>query len=224
MKVSSMKKELIIFDMDGVIIDSERVSDQIWQAILKDYGLHLSDQDRLSLIGTDGVAIRKFFLEKFKVDHFDELSAEWFKRYQAYDDTIGIPIKAGVMDYLKHLKASGPKIAVATSSPTFLAEKLLKKIQVYDLMDYHVYGDMVSKRKPDPMIYHKVMDYFKVDKEKVLIFEDSFSGVKAANHAQVDVVLVDDLADVRYRDGIHFVDFIYSFNDDHEKCNAIIFK
>lgn len=128
------------------------------------------------------------------------------------------------MDYIKHLKASGPKIAVATSSPTFLAEKLLKKIQVSHLMDYHVFGDMVTKRKPDPMIYHKVIDYFKIDKDKVLIFEDSFSGVKAANNAQVDVVLVDDLADVRHREGIHFIDFIYSFNDDHEKCNAIIFK
>lgn len=219
-----MKKELIIFDMDGVIIDSERVSDQIWKDIFKDFDLYLSDQDRLSIIGRDEVGIRKLFLEKFEDDHFDKLSDEWFKRYEIYDDQIGIPIKSGVLNYLEHLKAAGVKLAVATSAPSFLARKQLKKVQVHDLMDYHVYGDMVTKRKPDPMIYHKVIDYFKVDKEKVLIFEDSFSGVKAANNAKVDVVLVDDLADVRQQEGIHFIDAIYSFNDDHEKCNAIIFK
>lgn len=95
MKVSSMKKELIIFDMDGVIIDSERVSDMVWEAILKDFGLHLSDQDRLSFIGRDGVAIRKFLLEKFGVDHFDALSDEWSNAIKLMMIPTGFLLKQG---------------------------------------------------------------------------------------------------------------------------------
>ncbi len=218
-----MKKKLVILDMDGVIIDSERVSDQVWKQLFTKHDLMIGETDRLSFIGKDDDAITKYVKEKYQGHYYKTFVQEWFDLYIAHEKKFGIPIKEGVFDYINHLKSKGIKLAVASTTSSKVAIDFLRKANVYHLMDYHMFGDMVTKHKPDPLIYNKVIEYFGVKKHEALIFEDSYSGVKAANNAGIDVILVDDFSKVSHKKGIHFVDTIESFKQCYDKCDPVIF-
>jgi HAD superfamily hydrolase (TIGR01509 family) len=200
-----MSKKLVIFDMDGVLLDSEKLSDQCWKQTFKDHMLPFTDQERLSLVGMSIAKSRDMFLKKLSEDRFEELQAYSFDIFFKHVDEFGIDVKEGIFELIEELNKLNIKTAVASSTVSSKAIRLLKKADLYDRLDYHIFGDMVDHTKPDPEIFNRVVQHFMLDKEDALIFEDSYSGIKAANNAEVDVIWIEDMVDLRDKKGIYYL-------------------
>ncbi len=200
-----MSKKLVIFDMDGVLLDSEKLSDQCWKQTFKDNMLPFTEQERLSLVGMSIAQSRAMFFKKLSVDRFEELQDYSFDLFFKHVDEFGIDVKEGIIEFIEKLNKFNIKTAVASSTVSSKAIKLLKRADLYDRLDFHIFGDMVEHTKPNPEIYNLVVKHFMFSKEEALIFEDSYSGVKAANNAEIDVIWIEDMVDLRKNEDIHYL-------------------
>ena len=200
-----MKNKLVIFDMDGVLLDTEIISDACWKQTFEDKGLEFSKKQRRSLIGKSIAETKELFIRTFNKDVFDEVHDYWLALFTKHIDELGVDAKEGVIDFITFLKARKIHVAVASSTHSYKAIPLLKRVGLYDLLDYHMFGDMVEVTKPNPEIYNRVVEYFGIDKRDALIFEDSLAGVEAANNANIDVVWIEDLADLNDEKHLKYV-------------------
>lgn len=215
-----MKKKLVIFDMDGLLLDSERVMDLCWDITFRENNIEFSKEERHHLIGMGFRDAQVFFEERFNnSDTFWELRKYRELVFMKHLDEFGIDIKDGVTELIELLKKESVKIAVASSTMQERGEMLLKMSNIHNLFDYHIYGDMVKQSKPNPDIFLRVVNHFKVELEQSLVLEDSFYGVKAANNANIDVMWVKDLVDI---DTKGTVNYINKFNSIKEAIPTII--
>lgn len=207
-----MRKKCVIFDMDGVLLNSEAVSDKLWKKTFSDNGYVFTEAQRKSLIGLSIDSTRKLFKETFNEDCFDKLHNYWLNLYLNHISTTGIEVKDGIYNVINELKKRGFLVAVASSTHSHKAQKLLKKVNLYELFDCHMFGDMVEVSKPNPTIYLKVLEFLKIDRHEALIFEDSYPGVKGANNAKIDVVWVEDQYDLEKHEDVHYLFKVRSFS------------
>lgn len=218
-----MKKKLVIFDMDGVLLDTERISDYCWEIAFFEKGLVFSEKQRRSLIGKSIPETRKLFIESFKEDIFDELHDTWLALFSKHINELGVDVKEGIFDFIALLKEKNVKIAVASSTQSTKAIPLLKQVGLYDLLDFRIFGDMVHVTKPNPQIYNNVVEHFGVSKQDAIIFEDSLAGVKAANNANIDVVWIEDLADLKDEKHLTYIMSTPSFKKSLDELSCLVF-
>jgi len=182
-----------IFDMDGLLIDSEKIALKVYLKTCEHYGQeHLNDLYK-QLLGTNGVTTRRILQEKLP-DTIDvnEFVEHWFSDYSAETEK-GIPLMRGVENLLDYLEASNiPKI-VATSTETPRAQKKLEQSGILDRFETIIGGDQISNGKPAPDIYLKAADFLKIPAKECLAIEDSPNGVIAAVLAGMHVVQIPDL-------------------------------
>lgn len=190
-----MKKiEAVIFDMDGVLIDTERVSFDSYKKILKEYDYDISHQFYLTLLGRNVPSIKSIFTKTYGSDFpFDEIYLKKSRMATETIDKYGVVIKEGVHELIDYLKNNKYKIAVATSTRRERAHKLLKDIEVIDKVDYIICGDQVQNSKPDPEIFLKAAKGMSVQPEMCAVIEDSEAGVLAANSANMRAFNVPDM-------------------------------
>jgi len=218
-----MKKKLIIFDMDGLLLDSERIADLCWQVTFKEKNIDFSKEDRHQLIGMGFNDAKALFQKRFNnPDAFWTLRAYRESVFMKYLEEYGIDIKEGVTELLTLLKQKNIKIAVASSTMQERGEFLLKKTNIHDLFDYHIYGDMVKQTKPNPDIFLSVVNHFGFSIEEALVLEDSFYGVKAANNANIDVIWVKDLVDIDQKGVVQYMNKFNSMKEAIPTINEII--
>lgn len=200
-----MKKKLVIFDMDGLLLDTERVTDLCWQQTFKDNNIEFSEEDRHHLIGIGFDTAQKMFEKRFNDPNvFWELRKYREAVFAKYFAEHGIDVKAGALDLIKILKENDVKVAVASSTMKERGEYLLKNTNIYDLFDYVVYGDMVKQTKPNPEMFLNVVNHFNLDLQEALVLEDSFYGVKAANNANIDVIWIKDMVDIDEKGEVNY--------------------
>ncbi len=178
-----MKKiKAVIFDVDGVIFDTERMSSRFWIATMKKYGHKMTDETYKKVMGRnfDGVIDG---LEKIYNDpdiDFRSIAVEKREAMINELDSNRIPVLPGVFEIFEYLKEKGYKIGIATSTGRNLAEKRLKKENIYAYIDEFMFGDEVENSKPNPEIFLKVASKLNLRPEECLVLEDSPSGIKAA--------------------------------------------
>ena len=183
-----------IFDLDGLLIDSERIYRTVWQTATRRLGFELSDELHLQLIGRG----RKGAIEKclalaegaLEEEHLSaalaELDTEIFSRTQ-------LPVKAGAVEILSELKERGMPIAVASST---VRTKLLQRLNQTGLDSYLsaiVAGDEVSRGKPNPDIFLLAAERLIAQPSSTLVFEDSSVGIEAAQRGGFVPCLVPDI-------------------------------
>lgn len=190
-----MKKiEAVIFDMDGVLIDTERVSFESYKKILKEYNYDISHEFYLTLLGRNVPSIKSIFAETYGSDFpFDEIYPKKSKLATETVDKNGVIIKEGAHELIDYLKDNKYKIAVATSTRKERAHKLLSEIGVMDKVDYIICGDQVENSKPDPEIFLKAAKGLDVEPEACVVIEDSEAGILAANSANMKGFNVPDM-------------------------------
>jgi beta-phosphoglucomutase-like phosphatase (HAD superfamily) len=188
------RPEAFIFDMDGLLMDTEGVYKRSWCAACSDLGFDLTDQLYLTLIGITVADCEKrlvaHFGEKFPLDRF---RSDARKRYEALVAAEGIPLKPGVKVVLDWAAKHNIPCGVGTSTVTAEARERLKHHGILDRFKVVVGGDQISKGKPDPETFLKVAAALGYPPEKCLVFEDAHSGVLAACAAGMGVALVPDL-------------------------------
>ena len=180
----------IIFDMDGVLIDSERQSNEgwLWQLGV-DMPMWLID----SFKGAPAELCCKFFDDYYKgaIDYWE---AKELRTQHVYKirETEGIPVKKGVKEVFEYIRNNGLKCAVATSTRRESAEKTLHKIGVWDYLDAVVYGDEVEHGKPEPDIFLRAAKAIGISSSEAVVVEDSINGIKAGYAAGMRVVHIPD--------------------------------
>lgn len=183
----------IIFDMDGVLIDSERQSNEGWLWAAGQLGVDMPMWLIDSFKGAPAELCCKFFDDYYKgvIDYWE---AKELRTQHVYKirETEGIPVKKGVKDIFEYIRNNGLKCAVATSTRRESAEKTLHEIGVWDYLDAVVYGDEVDRGKPEPDIFLRAAKAIGVNPSEVVVVEDSINGIKAGYAADMRVVHIPD--------------------------------
>lgn len=183
----------IIFDMDGVLIDSERQSNEGWLWAAGQLGVDMPMWLIDSFKGAPAELCCKFFDDYYNgvIDYWE---AKELRTQHVYKirETEGIPVKKGVKDIFEYIRNNGLKCAVATSTRRESAEKTLHEIGVWDYLDAVVYGDEVERGKPEPDIFLRAAKAIGVNPSEAVVVEDSINGIKAGYAAGMRVVHIPD--------------------------------
>ena len=183
----------IIFDMDGVLIDSERQSNEGWLWAAGQLGVDMPMWLIDSFKGAPAELCCKFFDDYYKgvIDYWE---AKELRTQHVYKirETEGIPVKKGVKEVFEYIRNNGLKCAVATSTRRESAEKTLHEIGVWDYLDAVVYGDEVEHGKPEPDIFLRAAKAIGISPSEAVVVEDSINGIKAGYAADMRVVHIPD--------------------------------
>ncbi|MGN1416911.1 MAG: HAD family hydrolase [Oscillospiraceae bacterium] len=184
----------VIFDNDGLLIDSERI---IHKALLwagETMGLADMKNTALAMVGRTQASARALCAEKygsdFDYDRLCDLKHEYIDR--VLPDGC-FPAKYGALGITRRLKENGFHIAVASSSRRGYVEEELKFTGLYDMFEVILCGDNVTKSKPDPQIFLTAAQRLNVSPEECYVLEDSYNGIRAAHAAGMKPIMVPDL-------------------------------
>lgn len=189
-----MNYQAAIFDMDGLLLDTERVCMRVFQEACEVQQLPFYKDIYLSMIGCNAAGIEAIFRKAYGND-LDRLHQEWRTRYNAVVKHQAIPIKDGVVELLEWMKEQNLPTAVATSTAKDVAKIKLELAGLSKYFDNVTTGCEVSNGKPDPEIYLLAANRLNVEPTKCLAFEDSNNGVKAAVAAQMLTYQIPDLVE-----------------------------
>lgn len=185
----------VIFDMDGVIFDTERIYLEDWTTIFKEYGYDMKRELYLSVMGKGRKKVKEVFKESFG----NNLPIEemYIKKDKLLWERIkeGIALKEGVFEILDFLETSGYKIALATSAKKDRLDEQFIKSSISKKFDVVVCGDDVTNSKPDPEIFLKAASLLDTKPEECIVIEDSEAGIRAAYNAKMIPLHVKDLKD-----------------------------
>lgn len=187
----------ILFDMDGVIFDTERVYLEEWKQVFKKYGYKMKDEIYISVMGTGRENVKKVFKEYYG----DNLPIEdmYVDKDILLNEAVSenkIPLKTGAIDILSFLKDNGYKTALATSAKRDRLEIQLCLADIKDKFDAIVCIDDVGKGKPNPDIFLLAAEKIGVEPSDCMVIEDSEAGIMAAFNAGMIPIHVKDLKEV----------------------------
>ena len=184
----------VIFDLDGVVIDSEPVAYGILQELAGLYGRKISLKDyTTNYLGRTVAMAMRTMVESFSLPiSSDELFAKYTEKEKIKTEE-GIPLKQGARELLVYLKENGYKTIVASSSTRERAVKILKDNNIIQYFDDLVFGYEVPRGKPYPDIFLKALEKLGVEKNEVVIIEDSEAGISAGFAAEIPVICIPDM-------------------------------
>lgn len=189
-----MAVKAVIFDMDGVIFDTERVYMNIWMDVYKRHGLEITRDFYVSLIGRDRNSIINILHDKFGQD-FDTTTmfAECDSELKNAILKGEVPVKEGALELFAYLKENNIKMALATSSSKEKLEMQLMIQNLKEIFDEIVCADDVKKSKPDPEIFLVSAKKLGMNTASCIVIEDSPAGIEAAYNAGIRSIHVEDL-------------------------------
>jgi beta-phosphoglucomutase family hydrolase len=181
--------EAVIFDMDGVIIDSEPIHKVINDKIYKELSIEVTDEEYMSFIGVTGVRMWSYLKEKHGLKPTVEelIQLQYERNIENLKTSKEKPIP-GVVEFLTSLKTAGIPAAVASSSKLEVVEMVMKLFNIRDYFKLVVGGNNVKKGKPDPEIFLLAADKLGVSPKNCIVVEDSANGVRAAKAAGMKCV------------------------------------
>lgn len=185
--------ELVVFDVDGLMLDTESVWKEAFDQAGNKFGIQNMGSTLFpQLIGKSG-RDEKEVLDQYLSQDIQELVIKEWERIGYGMLEKNVPVKPGLNEILDFLDAYHIKKAVATTTRREFTEERLKRVGVYDRFDYVLCGDEVINRKPDPEIYLSVLKKMDTDARNALVLEDSVVGVEAAYRAGIDCIQVPDI-------------------------------
>lgn len=189
--------KLVIFDVDGTLVDSETVYVKAALKNLEVNHYNIPMSAIMGIIGQNRVAGQKL-IESTQDDSFDyDRYLEDFRKIR--DELLEkepYKLKKGALNILNYCKEHNIKMAIATSTYREKQVKVLTNLGIIDYFDYMVFGDEIKNSKPDPEIYLKVFEHYNIDKDEMIIYEDSKNGILSAHNAGIRVVYIKDIVDV----------------------------
>jgi HAD superfamily hydrolase (TIGR01509 family) len=184
------KLEMVLFDMDGVVIDSEPLWSEAERQLLTRRNLTYSEELKPLLMGLDSREAVRILIKHYNLDESAEDLVH--ERNQLVSELIqkhGQPIPRAI-DLIRQARDAGVKTALASSSPYSLVELVVDKLKLGPLLDLVLSGDEVSRGKPAPDIYLAAAKRLGVAPECCLVIEDAPNGVRAAKAAGMCCVAI----------------------------------
>ena len=173
----------VLFDFDGVLVDTEPVYDIYWNEAGIRYGLGISNFASY-IKGTTLPSI----LEKYFPDASEAFRNQIIRESEAFEQQMPFPLVPGAMDFIRDLKAKGYRIGLVTSSDNRKMSRAFDMLQLNNSFDTVVTADRITQGKPDPMCYLLAAADLHVIPSDCIVFEDSFAGIEAATRAGMKVI------------------------------------
>lgn len=188
-----MKIKAILFDMDGLVLDTEKLYTRFWQEAANALGYPMTKEQALGMRSLNrGAGLAK--MESYfgpGVD-YDAIRAKRIALMDAFVEEAGIAVKPGIQDLLAFVKEKGIATAIATSSPLERTKQYLTKVGLQDSFDKLISGYMVEKGKPEPDIYLYAAKELSLEPSDCMVLEDSPAGILAAHRAGCVPVMIPD--------------------------------
>lgn len=184
-----------IFDMDGLMIDSEKIVLMGYEAAMNrfGYGREILDLAKSCIGLTYDDTSRKFNQTMgagFDYDTFKPYVSDFVHKYF---ETNGVPVKKGLFELLEVLKQENYRLCVATSTKEATAKEELISAKILPHFEDLVGGDNIKNGKPAPDIFLEAARRISVPPENCLVFEDSINGIKAAHNAGMKPIMIPDM-------------------------------
>ena len=184
----------VIFDMDGLMIDSERVTFECYKEVLKEMNLTMDEEFYKTLLGKPVKGIQQRFYDVYGNDFpIEDVMKKVHALIAEKFETEGVPVKKGLVSLLQYLKENSYKTIVATSSNRNRVDTILKQAGITDYFDDSICGDEVTKGKPDPEIFLKACQKLNVAADEAIVLEDSEAGIQASYDAHIKVICIPDM-------------------------------
>lgn len=182
-----------IFDMDGLLLDTERVARESWRTAGAEFGIEDIDSILNACIGRNEAGDREVFRQRMGENFpYEEFRARTRALSHAVTD-VKVPVKAGAAEILAYFRDQGIKLAVASSTRSVTVRDQLGRAGLLDYFDAVITGDIVEHGKPHPEIYRRAAEAIGVPPEECLAFEDSVNGLRSAYRARMYTVQIPDL-------------------------------
>ena len=186
--------QAVIFDMDGVIFDSERLVIECWETIAKKYNIPDIVEICMRVQGNNREETGKRFREKYGSGFpYEAYKKEVSALFRCLYGEGRLPLKPGVAEILKELKRKDIPLALASSTRTDIVKLELDEARLLQYFDAVLGGDMVSRSKPEPDIFLAAAEAVGAVPANRYVLEDSFNGIRAAYRAGMHPVMVPDM-------------------------------
>ena len=198
----------VLFDMDGVLLDSEKLYAKTLLTIMREHGYTMDMDFFIRTLGVPNRACRNLYYEIYGDDFpYEEVYRRMFSDVRSHVRKHGTPLKSGAEACLRDLKARGLSLVLATSCPRFAVEDFFHELPALDqLLDTKVCGDEVTNGKPNPEIFIQAARLAGQEPAACLGVEDSTSGLQAIRSSGARSVMIPDL--------LPFSDALAPFTDD----------
>lgn len=183
-----------IFDMDGLMIDTEKLYLKYWKQAAADFGYKMEDNHVFAIRSL----ARKYSIPKLKGFFGDDFPTEEVRSRRtelinSHIEKHGIEVKKGLFELLDYLKSNGIKLAVATATQRDRTLMYLDKINAINYFDSIICGDMVTNGKPEPDIYLTASAQLGLLPNQCVAYEDSPNGIKSAFSAGCHAIMIPDM-------------------------------
>lgn len=184
----------VVFDMDGVIFDSERLVLSCWEKVSEKYGVKGIREVFMPCIGTNAAKTKETVLEYYGPDFpYEEFKKEASVLFHEHIERDGLPVKKGVRELLEYLKEQDIPTAVASSTRLEVVTAELTQAGLYAYFKVVMGGDQIKRSKPDPDIYLMTCEKIGVSPERAYAIEDSYNGIRSSYSAGMKPIMVPDM-------------------------------
>ena len=185
-------RKYLIFDLDGLLFDSERPTLTQLQRALAQRGVEFADDDYRRCVGLAIDDMAAFFADRYHISDAKQMLIDVFDAVRFKNEGCPPP-KAGALQLVNAAERMRLTMAIGTSSEHLIAMRFLRSANMERYFSVIVGGDQVTRRKPHPDIYLKALESLSARAEDAVALEDSYHGVSAAHSAGIRVILVPDL-------------------------------
>lgn len=188
--------EGLIFDLDGVLVDTARFHYLAWGALADRWGIAFTEQENEQLKGVSRARSLEILLTlpgapQLTADEKQAVAEEKNERYLAYVERLTAQdVLPGAREFIEEKRAAGYRIALGSASKN--ARLVLERLELIELFDALVDGTVVTKAKPDPQVFLRAAELLGIPADRCLVFDDSGAGVTAAHRGGMIAVGVGD--------------------------------
>ena len=184
----------VIFDMDGLMFDSEKATYECYVEVLEKLGLSMSEEFYKTLLGkTLKTCYQLMYTEYGKDFPMDQVLTDVHELLNQNFHKDGVPKKKGLMELLTYLKENNYLTIVATSSGRKRVDDILSLANVTHYFNNSICGDEVTNGKPNPEVFLRACEKLGVQANEAIVLEDSEAGIQAAHNANIPVICIPDM-------------------------------
>lgn len=174
----------VLFDLDGVIVDSEPLHFEADMLTMRDYGVEISEEVLISYVGTSGPEMWAELIVQYGIpDTLPGIIARQLRHKKGLLAKAKLTAIEGIPELLRNIKGAGMRIALASSSSRFFIESVIENLGIAGYFEVVASGEEVARSKPAPDVFLRAAELLQIHPEDCVVIEDSANGVNAAKAA-----------------------------------------